>query len=106
MFPDPLAVQVPPPTHVHVPVSTAGNASATVAAGASDGPALEAVTVYSVPAPGVTELTPSVLVIARSAAGLNVSLSVAELLPGIGSVTPPGAVTVAVLDKVPLGLAL
>jgi len=31
-----------------------------------------------------------------------VSVSVAELLPGVGSVTPPGAETVAVLLNVPL----
>src|SRR5436305_1126814 len=39
---------------------------------------------------------------ARSALAASVSLSVAELLPGVGSVTPAGAVTVAVLDSVPL----
>jgi len=33
-----------------------------------------------------------------------VSLSVAELLPGVGSVTPAGAATVAVLESVPLAL--
>ena len=47
MFPDPLAVQVPPPapTHVQVAVNTAGNASATVTPDASDGPAFDAVIV-------------------------------------------------------------
>src|SRR6185369_14442417 len=44
-------------------------------------------------------------VIARSALGLSVSLSVAELLPGVGSVTPAGAATVAVLLKVPVAAA-
>ena len=33
---------------------------------------------------------------------MTVSLSVAELFPGFGSVTPPGAATVAVLLKLPV----
>ena len=47
MFPAPLAVHVPPPapTHVHVAVNAAGNVSATVAPGAFDGPAFDAVIV-------------------------------------------------------------
>jgi len=32
-------------------------------------------------------------------------LSVAALFPGAGSVVPPGAVTVAVFDSVPVALA-
>jgi hypothetical protein len=52
--------------------------------------------------PGVAVVTPSVLVIERSADAARVSLSVAELLAGFGSVTPPGAATVAVLLKIPL----
>ena len=44
--------------------------------------------------PGVAEVTPSVLVIDRSALGVSASVSVAELLPGVGSVTPAGAATV------------
>ena len=39
------------------------------------------------------------------AGAVNVSLSVAELLPGVGSVTPAGAVTVAVLESVPVAEA-
>ena len=50
-------------------------------------------------------VTPSVLVIDRSALAASVSLSVAELLPGVGSVTPAGAVTVAVLLSVPVAAA-
>ena len=50
-------------------------------------------------------VTPSVLVIARSALAPSVSVSVAELLPGVGSVTPAGAVTVAVLLSVPVAAA-
>src|SRR3954465_11365247 len=42
---------------------------------------------------------------ARSALAPSVSLSVSELLPGVGSVTPPGAVTVAVLLSVPVAAA-
>ena len=40
-----------------------------------------------------------------SALALSVSLSVALLLPGVGSVTPPGASTVAVLLNVPVAEA-
>src|SRR6187402_2039895 len=39
---------------------------------------------------------------ARSASAVSVSLSVAELFPGVGSVTPAGAATVAVLLSVPV----
>src|SRR5262245_55327814 len=99
MFPEPDAVQVPTPapTQVQVQVREAGKVSATVAPVALLGPALEAVIVYVVEPPGITFVTPSVFVMERSAMGPSVSLSVAELLPGFGSVTPPGAATVAVL---------
>src|SRR5436189_33366 len=105
MLPDPDAVHVPPPapTHVHVQVSEAGNVSATVPPVALLGPALDAVIVYVTEPPGVAVVTPSVFVIARSADALNVSVSVAELLPGVGSVT--GADTVAVLLKLPVAAA-
>src|SRR6185295_2432139 len=103
MLPEPLAVQVPPlaPTHVHVAVIEAGKVSATVAPVTELGPAFEAVIVYVTLPPGVAVVTPSVLVILKSAEGVRVSVSVALLLPGVGSVTPPGAVTVAVLLTVP-----
>jgi hypothetical protein len=55
--------------------------------------------------PGITEATPSVLVIDRSAVGLNVSVSVAELLAGVGSVTPAGAAIAAVLMRLPVAVA-
>src|SRR3954447_12454023 len=99
MLPEPDAVQVPPPapTHVQVQVSDAGNVSATVDPAALLGPALAAVIVYVTDPPGVAVVTPSVLVIARSAWAPRASLSVAELLPGVGSVAPPGAATVAAL---------
>jgi hypothetical protein len=44
-------------------------------------------------------------VIERSADAVSVSVSVAELLPGTGSVTPPAAATVAVFDSEPVELA-
>ena len=89
MLPAPAAVHVPPPapTQVHVAVSDAGNVSATVAPGALLGPALLAVIVYVTDPPAVTVVTPSVLVIERSACGVIVSVSVAELFAGSGSVT-------------------
>src|SRR5262245_5268518 len=51
--------------------------------------------------PGTKLVTPSLLVMDRSAAGVRVSVSVALLLPGLGSVVPAGGVTVAVLAIVP-----
>jgi hypothetical protein len=50
-------------------------------------------------------VTPSVFVIPRLALGASVSVSVALLLPGVGSVTPAGAVTVAVLLNDPVAEA-
>ena len=107
ILPEPLAVQVPPPapTQVQVQVKLAGNVSATVAPVALLGPALLAVIVYVTEPPGVAVATPSVTVIDRSALALSVSVSVAVLFPGVGSVTPPGAATVAVLLSVPVALA-
>jgi len=107
MLPEPLAVQVPPPvpTQVQLQVKIAGKVSVTVAPLALLGPALLAVIVYVTDPPGVALVTPSVTVIARSALALSVSVSVAELLPGVGSVTPAGAAIVAVLLKAPVALA-
>ena len=48
--------------------------------------------------------TPSVLVSARSACGVSVSVSVAVLLAEKGSVKPAGAATVAVLASVPVAV--
>jgi hypothetical protein len=64
------------------------------------GPALLATTVYVVEPPGVSVAAPSVLVTARSACGVSVSVSVNELFVGTGSVTPP--VTVAVFESEPI----
>src|SRR4051794_37648346 len=106
MLPEPDAVQVPPPApaQVQVQVSEAGKVSATVVPGALLGPGLEAETVYVTEPPGVAVVTPSVLVIPRSACGVNMSVSVAVLLPGLGSVA--ALETVAVLDRVPVAAAL
>ncbi len=54
--------------------------------------------------PGEATVTPSVLVIDRSACGARVSVSVALLLPDAGSVTPPAVATVAVLTSDPVAL--
>ena len=56
--------------------------------------------------PTVTGSTASVFVIERSAWELSVSVSVAELFPGVGSVTPPGAATVAVFAIEPVAEAM
>ena len=56
--------------------------------------------------PGVPVGDESLFVIERSADGLRVSVSVAVLLPGVGSVVPVGAAMVAVFAKVPVAEAL
>src|SRR4030095_10504060 len=68
-------------------------------------PLLVTVIVYTVLAPALTLATPSVLMIARSAAtgaGITASMSVALLLPGVGSLAPAGGAMVTVLVTVPL----
>ena len=52
--------------------------------------------------PAITGSGESVLVTDRLALAPSVSVSVAELLPGLGSVTPAGALTVAVLLSEPV----
>jgi hypothetical protein len=109
MFPDPEgAGHVPPPApaHVQVAVNDAGKASTTVDPGALLGPALLATIVYVTLAPGTAVATPSVFVIARSAWAASVSVSVAELFPANGSVTPAGGATVAVFTTVPVAAVL
>ena len=44
--------------------------------------------------------------IARSAVGVNESVSVAELFAGVGSVTPPGTAMAAVFTRFPTAEAL
>src|ERR1044072_3868716 len=110
MLPEPDAEQVPPPVpaQLQVPVSPAGSVSWTRAPVTVAGPLLLAVTVYVTAPPGATEATPSVLVIARSlgSAGRLASGAVAAVLFGSSSATPPGALTVAVLERVPVAAAL
>ena len=68
-----------------------------VAPTTAEGPLLVATIVYDTGVPGTSTSEPSVLVIVRSAVTLRVSVSVAVLLAGVDSVTPVGAVIVAVL---------
>ena len=110
MLPEPLtAGHEPPPAAAHVhatPLNDTGIVSTTVAAGAAEGPAFEATIVYVTDVPGTFEVTPSVFVIARSAVGVRVSVSVAELFAGVGSVTPPGTAMAAVFTRFPTAEAL
>jgi hypothetical protein len=55
--------------------------------------------------PGIAVVAPSVLVMLRSPTGDSVSVSVAELFAPLVSVTPPGAVIVAVLLNDPVAVA-
>src|SRR5438067_314184 len=54
--------------------------------------------------PALTLLTPSVLVIERSATGVTVFVSLAELLPEVGSDVPAGGVIVALFVMLPVAL--
>ena len=54
--------------------------------------------------PGTSVALPSVLVIATSVCGVSVSVSVALLLPGVVSVTPPPPI-VAVFASEPVAVA-
>ena len=53
---------------------------------------------------GLAIVRPSVFVIDMSTCGVNGSLSVAVLLPGVGSVTAGGTAIVAVLVRVPVAV--
>ena len=104
--PEPLRAQVAPAEATQVQVAAvkaAGNVSVISAPTTADGPLLVATMVYTMPVPGTSASTPSVLVMARSAVGTRVSVSVAASLPA-GSVTVAGAVTVAVLVRVPVAV--
>src|SRR3954451_422165 len=107
--PLPLAVNplaLPAPTAVHVAVVIPlGSGSEIVAPVTALGPAFDTTTVYTTLDPGVYVVDPSVFVTARSALLACVSVSVAELFPGVGSVVPLGAVTVAVFTSVPVRFA-
>ncbi len=103
MLPEPDAVQVPPPapTQVQVaPVSAAGKVSATVAPVAALGPGVRGDDrVGHRAARRSPSSTPSVLVIARSACGVSVSVSVADVVARRRIGDAAGRVTVAVLDE-------
>src|SRR5436305_1888161 len=103
MLPEHDAVQVPPPApvQVQVQISEAGKVSATVAPVALLGPALLAFPARRSADLGVAVVTPSVLVMARSALAASVSLSVAELLPGVGGRAHAGAVATAAFLMLP-----
>ncbi len=109
MSPLPDAGQLEPALAAQVQLMAerlAGKMSVTVAAVTAEGPALLATIVYVTVLPWFTLVTPSSLVIDRSAVGvMTVLLSVALLLPA-GSLVPTGAVTVAVLLMVPAPLAV
>src|SRR5690349_21903289 len=114
MLPLPLAVKlVPlPPAAVHVaPLRLPGNVSCTLAPTTSDGPLFETATVYVICVPATTEpvvevieLPPllSVFVTERSAVCVIESVSVALLLPGVGSVVPDPTVALAVFEMLPV----
>src|SRR4051794_38501335 len=70
------------------------------------GPLFVTVIVYVTFVPGTAVVEPSLLAIDRSACGVSVSVSVELLLPPVGSVTPAGGLTVAVLLKDPVAVAL
>lgn len=108
MLPEPDADEHDDPdeaTQVQVaPVIADGSVSVTVAPVTGDGPVFVATIVYVTDVPATSVVAPSVFVIDRSAVGTKVSVSVAALLPGVGSVTPPGAATVAVFDRDPVAV--
>ena len=79
--------------------------STTVAPVTVLGPLLVTTIVYVRLCPGTAVVTPSVFEIDRSAVGVKVSVSVAELLPGVGSVYPDGTETLAVLAIEPVAEA-
>ena len=105
IFPVPFVVPLAPPENIadqlviDVP---AGALSIIVAPTTLLGPLLVAVTVYVVPTPGIYVGVPSVLVILKSACGFGVSVSVALLLPGVGSVVPTGTAILAVFTRLPV----
>ena len=88
--------------HVQVaPIKAVGSASLTSASVMVDGPALVTTIVYVMAAPAAIDVSPSVLVMIRSAVGVTDVVSVAVLSPGAVSTTPTGASMVAVLAITP-----
>src|SRR5258708_33912349 len=103
MLPVPLVTpQLAAGAHVQVALlMPAGSASVAVPPVTALGPAFETTIVYVTVPPGTAVVTPSDLVMLRSACGVRVSVSVAVFLPGGGSVGPAGAVTVAGVLRLP-----
>ena len=103
--PDPVAEpQTAEPVEAHdqvAPTSPAGRASTTWIPSICDGPGLVTTIVYVVEVPATMVDTPSVLVIDTSPSPLTVVVSVATLSALLGSMTPGGAATAAVLVTVP-----
>src|SRR5436309_2762324 len=102
MFPVPEALQLERALAVHVqvaPVSAGGTVSSTEAPNASDGPPFETTIVYVSGVPGTADVLPSVLEIERSTSGASVSVSVAESLPALVSVSPDPGDSVAVFER-------
>ena len=106
MLPLPLAAaQLAPAEGVQVQftlVSFVGTLSVTVAPVTALKPLLRTTIVYAIGIPATAVEDPSVLVIERSACGVSVSVSVAELLVALGSTAPSGMPTVAVFVRVPV----
>src|SRR5690242_14062742 len=110
MSPPPLAWATLEPTEATAvqltEVMADGNRSVTCWSTAVLGPALVTTIVYVVLPPGVTDSTPLVLVMDRSDWGVSVSVSLAVSLSGLGSVTPAGGATVAMLVRSPVAEGL
>jgi hypothetical protein len=81
-------------------VVPAGSTSTTVAGVAFEGPSLLTTSSYVISPPAVA-VSGAVLVRETSACWMTSSVSVAESLPGFGSLVPAPALTVAVLDSEP-----
>src|SRR5262245_41920155 len=94
-----------PLARVAVPSTVAPSLNVTDPVGGPGGPAVLATTAVNVTAcPNWLGLLfdATVVLVPPSGAAPTVSVSVAELLPGLGSPTLPGAITVAVLLSVPV----
>src|SRR3989338_7118788 len=81
-----------------------GMMSETTTLVAVDGPALATVTVKVTVAPTAGVVVFTALASEISISALSVSTSVAELLPGVGSVVPPGGLMVTVLVSEPVAV--
>jgi hypothetical protein len=106
--PPPLVVpQLDPAEAVQVQIAfdkTEGRLSVTVASVTALGPSLVTIMVKVVCEPGAGEAVGLVLLILKSAVGIKVSVSVAELLVLFGSVMPFGGAAVAVFTSVPVAV--